>query len=173
MTSAAPEPKKPNYQLKAGEINLDLIPPHWALTPLRDKRAYIAGWTHQPYSIDQIKREFDEGRATGVGLMSGQWSNEGGLVWVDIDGPAAIPELEKIAGAPLSAIFPPTLTISSGKPDRKRMLYSVPSQKLSLLPEKAKNYIYALEDFIGAKISSISTSPEREDTILIEDPFKS
>ncbi len=39
------------------------------------------------------------------------------------------------------------------------------------LPEKAKNYIYALEDFIGAKISSISTSPEREDTILIEDPF--
>ena len=137
MTTAAPEPKKPNYQLKAGEINLDLIPPHWALTPLRDKRAYIAGWTHQPYSIDQIKREFDEGRATGVGLMSGQWSNEGGLVWVDIDGPAAIPELEKIAGAPLSAIFPPTLTISSGKPDRKRMLYSVPSQKLSLLPEKA------------------------------------
>ena len=40
------------------------------------------------------------------------------------------------------------------------------------LPEKAKNYIYALEDFIEAKVSSISTSPEREDTILIEDPFK-
>ncbi len=40
------------------------------------------------------------------------------------------------------------------------------------LPEKAKNYIYALEDFIGAKVSSISTSPERDDTILIEDPFK-
>ena len=40
------------------------------------------------------------------------------------------------------------------------------------LPENAKKYVYALEDFIGAKISSISTSPEREDTILIEDPFK-
>ncbi len=40
------------------------------------------------------------------------------------------------------------------------------------LPEKAKNYVYALEDLIGAKISSISTSPERDDTILIEDPFK-
>ena len=39
------------------------------------------------------------------------------------------------------------------------------------LPENAKKYIYALEDFIGAKISSISTSPERDDTILIEDPF--
>ena len=40
------------------------------------------------------------------------------------------------------------------------------------LPENAKKYIYALEDFISAKISSISTSPERDDTILIEDPFK-
>ena len=40
------------------------------------------------------------------------------------------------------------------------------------LPENAKKYIFALEDFIGAKISSISTSPERADTILIEDPFK-
>ena len=39
------------------------------------------------------------------------------------------------------------------------------------LPTNAKNYIYAVEDFIGTKISSISTSPEREDTILIENPF--
>jgi len=40
------------------------------------------------------------------------------------------------------------------------------------LPDNAKRYIHALEDFIGATISSISTSPEREDTILVEDPFK-
>ena len=39
------------------------------------------------------------------------------------------------------------------------------------LPKKAINYILAVEDFIGAKISSISTSPEREDTILLENPF--
>ena len=45
-------------------------------------------------------------------------------------------------------------------------------RNLKDLPENAKNYIYALEDFIGARISSISTSPEREDTILVEDPFK-
>ena len=35
-----------------------------------------------------------------------------------------------------------------------------------------KKYIFAIEDFIGAKISSISTSPEREDTILVENPFE-
>ena len=40
------------------------------------------------------------------------------------------------------------------------------------LPEEAKNYVYAIEDFIGAKVSSVSTSPEREDTILIENPFE-
>ena len=40
------------------------------------------------------------------------------------------------------------------------------------LPDNAKKYIHALEDFIGARISSISTSPERDDTILVEDPFR-
>jgi len=40
------------------------------------------------------------------------------------------------------------------------------------LPENAKKYIFTIEDFIGAKISSISTSPEREDTILVENPFE-
>ncbi len=39
------------------------------------------------------------------------------------------------------------------------------------LPENAKNYIKELESFIDTKISSISTSPERNDTILIQDPF--
>ena len=45
-------------------------------------------------------------------------------------------------------------------------------KNINELPENAKNYIYAVEDFIGTKISSISTSPEREDTILIENPFE-
>ena len=44
-------------------------------------------------------------------------------------------------------------------------------KKLDNLPENAKKYIYAVEDFIGAKVSSISTSPERDDTILVENPF--
>ena len=95
VTTAKPEPSK---HLKAGEINFDYIPRDWALTPLKGKRAYIAGWTTQPYSIDQIKSEFEQGKATGIGLITGQWSNEGGLVWVDIDGPAAIKDLEELAG---------------------------------------------------------------------------
>ena len=44
--------------------------------------------------------------------------------------------------------------------------------KFEDLPDNAKNYISYLEKFVETKISSISTSPERNDTILIEDPFK-
>ena len=44
-------------------------------------------------------------------------------------------------------------------------------KNIDALPDNAKKYVYAIEDFVGAKISSISTSPEREDTILLENPF--
>ena len=44
-------------------------------------------------------------------------------------------------------------------------------KKFNDLPDNAKNYIKELEKFIETKISSISTSPERNDTILIVDPF--
>ena len=39
------------------------------------------------------------------------------------------------------------------------------------LPENAKIYIRELENFIETKVTSISTSPERNDTILIKNPF--
>ncbi len=39
------------------------------------------------------------------------------------------------------------------------------------LPKNAQDYIKGLENFIGTKVASISTSPERKDTILIKNPF--
>ena len=45
-------------------------------------------------------------------------------------------------------------------------------KKFDDLPNNAKIYVKAIEEFIETKISSISTSPEREDTILLIDPFK-
>ena len=44
-------------------------------------------------------------------------------------------------------------------------------KKFEDLPKNAKTYVKAIEEFIETKISSISTSPEREDTILLVDPF--
>jgi len=40
------------------------------------------------------------------------------------------------------------------------------------LPENARKYISFIKDYCGVKISTISTSPKREDTILLENPFK-
>lgn len=40
------------------------------------------------------------------------------------------------------------------------------------LPKNAKKYINFIKNYCGVKMSSISTSPKREDTILLENPFK-
>ncbi len=45
-------------------------------------------------------------------------------------------------------------------------------KKFSDLPINAQNYIKFIEAFVETKVSTISTSPERKDTILIEDPFE-
>ena len=72
--------------------------------------------------------------------------------------PAAVEEQLEVK--PIYKTFPGWKTSTKGTRDIKK------------LPENAKKYIDAIEEFIGAKISSISTSPEREDTILLVDPFK-
>tara|TARA_B100000963_G_scaffold149059_1_gene129980 strand:+ start:1182 stop:2474 length:1293 start_codon:yes stop_codon:yes gene_type:complete len=72
--------------------------------------------------------------------------------------PAAVEDQLKIK--PLYKTFPGWKTTTNG------------IRNIADLPQNAKNYINAIEDFIGSKISSISTSPEREDTILIENPFE-
>jgi adenylosuccinate synthase len=82
----------------------------------------------------------------------------------DLDGkkidylPAAVEDQLKIK--PIYKIFPGWKTPTNG------------TKNIEGLPDNAKKYIYAVEDFISAKISSISTSPEREDTILLENPFE-
>ena len=44
-------------------------------------------------------------------------------------------------------------------------------RKFEELPLNAKKYIATLQDLTGIEISLLSTSPEREDTILFKDPF--
>jgi adenylosuccinate synthase len=40
------------------------------------------------------------------------------------------------------------------------------------LPAQAIKYVRRIEELIGAPVSMLSTSPEREDTILVRDPFQ-
>ena len=44
-------------------------------------------------------------------------------------------------------------------------------KSFSQLPIKAQQYVKFIEEFVEAKVSAVSTSPERKDTILIENPF--
>ena len=85
-------------------------------------------------------------------------------VQYDLDGkkidylPAAVEDQLKIK--PVYKTFPGWMTSTNG------------IKNIKDLPQNAINYIDAVEDFIETKISSISTSPEREDTILIQNPFE-
>ena len=45
-------------------------------------------------------------------------------------------------------------------------------KKWNKLPKNAQKYIKFINNYCEVKISSISTSPKREDTILLENPFK-
>jgi phage/plasmid-associated DNA primase len=137
VTTATPEPKPPHKHLSPGQINLDLIPVDFPLTPLQGKKAYLPGWTSDPKTISEIRKELEDGRATGVGLLCGQWSNDLALIFVDVDGEDAIPVIEELGGGPIAEIFPPTLTITSGKPGKFRMLFRVPPDRIQQLPDKA------------------------------------
>ena len=72
--------------------------------------------------------------------------------------PAAVEDQVKIK--PVYKVFPGWKSSTNG------------IQEFEKLPDNAKIYIQAIENFIEAKISSISTSPERHDTILVENPFE-
>ncbi len=72
--------------------------------------------------------------------------------------PAAVEDQLKVK--PIFKTFPGWKISTKGTRDIKN------------LPDNAKDYIKFIENFIEAKISSISTSPERDDTILLENPFK-
>ena len=62
--------------------------------------------------------------------------------------------------------------LSKGDIDKKNFAEkSKEYSNLNEIVENAKSYIKELEKFIETRISSISTSPERNDTILILDPF--
>ena len=113
--------------IKPGEINLDLIPLDWPLTPLGGKKdAYLSGWQSNPCDKIRIAFEIDTEQCKAVGLISGPVYNQPyGLTWVDVDGATAYPIIEKLAGKKFDEALPPTLTIKSGKDGRERRLYKV------------------------------------------------
>ena len=46
------------------------------------------------------------------------------------------------------------------------------ARKWADLPAQAIKYVRQVEELIGAPVALLSTSPERDDTILVTDPFE-
>jgi adenylosuccinate synthase len=40
------------------------------------------------------------------------------------------------------------------------------------LPARAVKYVRRIEELIGAPVALLSTSPQRDDTIMVRDPFQ-
>tara|TARA_B100001939_G_scaffold190378_2_gene163852 strand:- start:6713 stop:9403 length:2691 start_codon:yes stop_codon:yes gene_type:complete len=140
-----------NFSLKPSEINLDLIPIDWPLTPVSaNKNPYIKGWSENPCDKKQIQRELDEGRCKAIGLIAGPVYNEPyGLIWVDIDGPLAYKIIEKLSGKKFDEAMPPTLSIQSGREGRERRLYKV--NKENQLFISRKKYIWSSSSDFNSK----------------------
>ena len=128
--------------LQPGEINLDLIPINWPLTPVGGKKdAYLTGWQNKPQDVEAIKTEIEKGKCKAIGLISGPVFNEPyGFTWVDIDGPSVRAVIEELSQLPISEALPPTLTILSGREGRERKLYKVPKAKWKYFARNKYNW---------------------------------
>lgn len=130
---------------------LDILPPSWELTPLRDKRPFRKNWqTEPPVSREFIKdgilnwQEFKSEKtgnyykaySSGYGLRTGEIS--GGLIAIDVDGLSAHPILDALSSGEL----PTTVSWASGKPGRKQLLFQIPEEYRGTLKNFTRKVIY-------------------------------
>ena len=68
---------------------------------------------------------------------------------------------------------PPTTRASVSRPTGSAEAKSTASARsFRDLPANAVKYVRRVEELIGAPVALLSTSPERDDTILMRDPFQ-
>lgn len=114
-----------NETLKAGIINLDLLPEQWGLVACgRKKQPYQKAWQKNPLNKDQVGAEVKASRCHAVGVLCGTPS--GGLLFVDHDGPSCTALIEQLSGESVDNALPSTLVISSGRAGRAQYVYRVP-----------------------------------------------
>lgn len=121
------------------------IPAHWSLVPLQDKAPKRMGWEDEPFiphsqiaeailkgseKISQKSGKPYRAYQSGFGLRTGDVS--GGLLAIDIDGPAAGELLSAIA----SNHVPKTVSWTSGKTGRCQLLFQIPEK----IREHLKNF---------------------------------
>lgn len=102
---------------------LHALPQSWALTPVAQKKAYVAGWQQTGLAREAIAREITSGKADGYGILTGPLS--GGLIAIDCDGHQPHARFKEILGGDI----PRTVSFASGKDGRAQYLFSVPEEQ--------------------------------------------
>ena len=104
---------------------LATIPQDWSLTPVWEKRPTESEWEKQGLDRKIIERKLKSRKATGFGLLLGEKS--GGLLAVDVDGPAAQEWLNQYGE------LPQTVRYTSGLKCRYQALFQVPEHLWSIV----------------------------------------
>lgn len=136
-----------------------VFPKGWNLVAVKGKGAFKAKWqTEAKRQADVIADLLTDSKATGIGVVTGTIS--GGLVALDIDGPAADDAYRLAAGDDYEPYGDEkTVSFTSGKPGRRQLLYQVPAY---LLPQ-----LMHVTTLSGASDGSFDlTGVVRPDTVI-------
>ena len=104
-----------------------------------------------------------------------------GIALTKLDVLDGLDEIKICTGYELDGEVMDYLPASQGKQARVTPIYeTVPGWKGTTagarswndLPAEAVKYVRHIEELIGAPVALLSTSPERDDTILVTDPFQ-
>ena len=142
--------------LNLKDWQLDILPAHWSLTPVLEKRPLRSGWQDEPtIERDRLLNALDNGewlesrkgnrwfaRWDGIGLRTGTVS--GGLMAIDVDGPTAAQLYTLMSGQDAGE----TVAWTSGKAGRRQELYQL-SPELQARLESVGFTHYALKDWQG------------------------
>ena len=123
-------------QLKGRAIELlrkNVFPDWWTFVPVAGKATFVKEWSTKPLSRDLCEQAYKANSGYhGLGVVTGEFS--GGLIALDIDGPAADKRYEETAGGGYDAYGEErTMSWTSGKPGRRQLLYRVPASLVAEL----------------------------------------
>lgn len=146
--------------------SLSEIPPHWALTPVVEKKPRRPNWqTEETISRSELIYLLENGQRlwsrtknreylckwTGIGLITGEKSK--GLVAIDVDGSSAIPLLADLSKGDITPLTR-TVAWTSGKPGRGQLLFQVPIEIQRRIEGFTKRDVTQWGNFEAAKKES-------------------
>ena len=128
-------------------------------TPDNLKKAYIKDWQKNPRGINYCLEEINKGKATGYAVVTGN----DGLIALDFDGKNA--NRIVVEGLPW-AIEVPTLTWSSGKPNRKGKMFRIPEDRRQEFGHITKRSIRSYTNIKELLSESLEVSYKRSKVTL-------